>query len=202
MVDWRDPAIVAAEHVALIKFVHVVGGIYIWEFVSCLGFEYSVITKKRRFTWTFLLYLGCRWCPLFAITSQLLRFDDSHKIDCQAWVVLTFMFGYLSFLFASALIILRVAVLWNRSKTVITFACVVWLGNATAYVYSMATLRSAWVGGSCTVLHTDHGRTSVLSTFVTDVILLVLMLTGLMRWNNAPESNGIWRLLRMQASIN
>jgi hypothetical protein len=27
-----------------------------WEFITCLGFEYSVIvTKKRRFTWSFLV---------------------------------------------------------------------------------------------------------------------------------------------------
>lgn len=65
----------------------------------------------------------------------------------------------------------------------------------------MVPLRSAWTGSSCTILHTNHSRISVLSAFTTDIILLVLMLTGLMRWKNAPSSSGVWRLLRNQVSI-
>ncbi|KAH9048280.1 hypothetical protein EDB84DRAFT_1557074 [Lactarius hengduanensis] len=201
MVDWNDPPTVSAEEDALVKLVHVIGGIYIWEIVLCLGFEYSVISKQRKFTWPFLLYLGCRWCPLFAIALQLLGFDVSHKIDCQASAVLSFMSAYISFMCTSALIILRVAVLWNRSKIIIAFTCAMWIGNAAIYAYSLTTLRSAWTGKLCSILYTDHGRISVLSTFITDLILLVLMLAGLKRWKNAPKSCGIWRLLRTQGLI-
>ncbi|KAH9001600.1 hypothetical protein EDB92DRAFT_2110559 [Lactarius akahatsu] len=201
MVDWHDSATVAAEEHALVKLVHVIGGIYIWEIVSRLGFEYSVISKKRKFTWSFLLYLGCRWCPLFAVALQFLGFDVSHEIDCHACAVLSFMSAYLSFMCTSALIILRVAVLWNRSKIIIAFTCAVWIGNTATYAYSLTTLRSAWTGKHCSILHTDHSRISVLSTFTTDLILLVLMLAGLRRWKNAPKSCGVWRLLRTQGLI-
>jgi len=91
MTHWRDPAVVAAENFALIKLMHVLGGVYIWEFVSNFGFEYSIITGKRKLTWTFPLYLGCRWCPLFAIMFQFLGLDVESKIDCQAWVISTFV---------------------------------------------------------------------------------------------------------------
>ncbi|KAH9021229.1 hypothetical protein EDB84DRAFT_1580928 [Lactarius hengduanensis] len=201
MVDWSNSATIAAENVALAKLVHVIGGIYIWEIVSCLGFEFSVISKKRKFTWSFLLYLGCRWCPLFALALQFLGFDVSHKINCQACVVLSFAFAYLSFMCTSALIILRVVALWNHSKTIIAFTCAVWIGNTTIYAYSLTTLRSAWNDSFCVILHTDHGRISVFSTFTTDLILLVLMLAGLKCWKNAPKSCGIWRLLRTQGLI-
>ncbi|KAH8994746.1 hypothetical protein EDB86DRAFT_3167608 [Lactarius hatsudake] len=201
MVNWLDPATVFAEEVTLVKLVHVVGGIYIWEIVSCLEFEYSVISKKRKFTWSFLLYLGCRWCPLFAVALQFLGFDTSHKIDCQTCAFLSFMFAYLSFMCTSALIILRVIVLWNHSKIVIALTCVVWIGNTASYAYSLTTLRAAWTGSLCAIFHTAHGRTSVLSTFTTDLILLVLMLTGLKRWKNAPKSCGVWRLLCTQGLV-
>ncbi|KAI9442614.1 hypothetical protein H4582DRAFT_1298586 [Lactarius indigo] len=122
MVDWHKPTTILAERVAVINLAHVISGIYIWEIVLCLGFEYSVIMKKRKFKWSFPLYLGCRWFPLFSITFQLLALDVSHKIDCQTCVVLAFMFAYLSFMCASALIILRIAVLWDYSKIVIPFS--------------------------------------------------------------------------------
>ncbi|KAH9063761.1 hypothetical protein EDB83DRAFT_2675224 [Lactarius deliciosus] len=201
MVDWNDRATVSAEEYALIKLVHVIGGIYIWEIILCLGFEYSVISKQRKFTWPFLLYLGCRWCPLFAIAFQFLGFDVSHKIDCQTCAILSFMSAYLSFMCTSALIILRVAVLWNRSKIIIAFACAVWAGNTAVYAYSLTTLCSAWTGEFCSILHTDHCRISVLSTFTMDLILLVLMLAGLKRWKNAPKLCGVWRLLHTQGLI-
>ncbi|KAH9159855.1 hypothetical protein EDB89DRAFT_2082912 [Lactarius sanguifluus] len=201
MVNWLDPATIIAQDVILIKLVHVLGGIYIWEIVSCLDFEYAVISKKRKFTWSFLLYLGCRWFPLLAIALQFLGFDVSHKIDCQTCAFLSFMFAYLSFMCTSALIILRVVVLWNHSKIIIAFTCAVWIGNTANYAYSLTTLRSAWTGTLCAIFHTVHGRISVLSTFTTDLILLVLMLTGLKRWKNAPKSCGVWRLLCTQGLI-
>ncbi|KAH8982680.1 hypothetical protein EDB92DRAFT_2117705 [Lactarius akahatsu] len=201
MVNWLDPATVFAEEVTLVKLVHVIGGIYIWEIVSCLDFEYSVISKKRKFTWSFLLYLGCRWCPLLAVALQFLGFDVSHKINCQACAVLSFMFAYLSFMCTSALIILRVTVLWNHSKIIIALTCAVWIGNTANYAYSLTTLRAAWTGSLCAIFHTVDGRISVLSTFTTDLILLVLMLTGLKRWKNAPKSGGVWQLLCTQGLI-
>jgi len=139
MTNWHDPAIVTAENVALVKFMHVLGGIYLWEFISHVGFECSVITGKRKFTWTFLLYLGCRLCPLFAIATQFLGFDLYHKIDCQAWVIAAFIFGYLSFAFASSLIVLRVVALWDRNRNVTALALVFWFANIGSYIYCLPT---------------------------------------------------------------
>ncbi|KAH9159856.1 hypothetical protein EDB89DRAFT_2082913 [Lactarius sanguifluus] len=198
MVNWRDPATVAAEELAFIKAYPCHRS---WEIVAFIGFEYSVISKKRKFTWSFLLYLGCRWFPMLFIASQFMGFDATHKINCQAWIIFSFMSGYLSFMCASALIILRVAVLWNRNKTVIAFACAVWIVNIAIDIYSLTTLHSAWAGSFCGVSHTDRLWISVLSNFITDVVLLVLMLAGLKRWKNAPKSSGVWGLLYTQGLI-
>lgn len=200
MIDWHDPAVIAADNLAFIKFVHVMGGVYIWEFILYLGFEYSVFTRKRKFTWSFLLYLGCRWCALLAVTLLIMGLDVSHKIDCQAWVVSAFVFGNLTLTFSSALIILRVAAIWDRNKFIITIACAVFLGNIASLAYSISPLRSDWTG-SCTISHTNHSRINVLSAFITDIILLVLMLVGLLRWKNVTDSSVVWRLLRTQCLI-
>ncbi|KAI9442613.1 hypothetical protein H4582DRAFT_2073188 [Lactarius indigo] len=165
MVDWQKITTIEAES-AVINLVHVISGIYIWEIVTRLGFEYSVITRRRKFTWSFPLYLGCRWFPLFSITFQILSIDVSHKIDCQAYVLSAFAFAYLSFMCASAIdhttlckhnLFYRCvlyalqpenplsAVLWDRSKIIIPFACTVWIGNTSVYVYSLTSLRAIWI---------------------------------------------------------
>jgi len=41
----------------------------------------------------------------------------------------------------------------------------------------------------------------VLSTFITDFVLLVLMLAGVVRWHNSHGRGGIWWLLTSQVSL-
>jgi len=189
---------------ALVKLVHVLGGIYIWEFVTNLGFEYSFITGKRKFTWTFLLYLGCRLCPLVSISSQFLEFDLHHEINCQVWVIVTFMFGYLSFAFASSLIVLRVVALWGRNKIVVALVSVFWLADIGSYIYCAVTSEAIWNGEgnhTCAVLRTERGRIGVISTLISDLVILVLMLVGLLRWKNARQRFGIWWFLFTQGFV-
>jgi len=203
MTTWHDPAIVIADNVALVKFIHVLGGIYLWEFISNVGFEYSVISGKRKFTWTFLLYLGCRLCPLLAIATQFLGFDLYHKIDCQTWVIAAFMFGYLSFIFASSLIVLRVVALWDRKRNVIALASAFWLANIGSYIYCAVTSRAVWDedAESCGARHTEHNRIAVFTTLMLDLVLLTLMLLGLLRWKNGRQRSGIWWYLYTQGLV-
>ncbi|KAI9462183.1 hypothetical protein F5148DRAFT_224081 [Russula earlei] len=64
MTSWNDPAREAGEALALIKSWHAFGGLYIWEFVLNLDYEYSIMMRRRPFMWTSLLFIGCRWCML------------------------------------------------------------------------------------------------------------------------------------------
>ncbi|KAI0295834.1 hypothetical protein B0F90DRAFT_1748770 [Multifurca ochricompacta] len=188
---WREPGHVAAEYFALLKFVHVLGGVYIWEFISNLDFECAVIRGKRKFNWPFLLYLGCRWCTLIAIIFHFLGFDGGHRIDCQ------FM-GYFSFTCASALIVLRIVAFWARNTIAIILASSAWLVSTGTYIYSTVTVHAIWNGSFCEIQHTDRGRISIFSTLASDLVLLALMLVGLLLWNESRQGGGIWGLLYKQ----
>ncbi|KAH8987622.1 hypothetical protein EDB92DRAFT_1948450 [Lactarius akahatsu] len=81
-VNWHDPARVLADLVALIKLLHFLGGVYIWEFVLNLDFEYSILMEERKLTWTSprsLLCITALWehnkCVVaIAFTSWLANF--------------------------------------------------------------------------------------------------------------------------------
>ncbi|KAH9178126.1 hypothetical protein EDB89DRAFT_1146494 [Lactarius sanguifluus] len=194
-VDWHDHARVIADYLIFIKLTHVLGGVYIWDFVLNLDFEYSIFTGKRRLTWTSPLYLGCRWSSLSLVIVQFLAFG-SHAIDCQAVIVMIFVFAYLTLLFASALIALRVIALWEYSKIVVAIAFTSWLANVVIYAYSTAKSRGYWVEGECVIQHTFRSNISVFSTLASDLLLLTLMLVGLLRWN--IRSGGIFQLMYAQ----
>ncbi|KAH9032906.1 hypothetical protein EDB85DRAFT_2145301 [Lactarius pseudohatsudake] len=198
MTNWHSPAVITAEYYALVKLYHVMGGVLIWEFVVNIGFEYSVFTGKRKFRSSFLLYLGARWFPLFAIIGILVRFDSANRINCQAYVVSAFLFSYLSVISASALIVLRIAAIWGLNKVAISIASAAWLANTGSLIHSVAVIRPTWSGGICKITNPSETKINFLVTFVTDLVLLVLMLTGLLRWENAHQRGGVWWLLYTQ----
>ncbi|KAH9003031.1 hypothetical protein EDB86DRAFT_3073513 [Lactarius hatsudake] len=197
-VDWHDYTRVIADYLIFIKLTHVLGGVYIWDFVLNLDFEYSIITGKRRLTWTSPLYLGCRWSSLSLVIAQFLALDSggSQVIDCQVVIVMVFVFAYLTLLSASALIALRVTALWEYNKIVVAIASTSWLSNFIIYAYSTAKSRGYWVEGECVIQHTFHSIISVFSTLAIDFLLLTLMLVGLLRWN--IRSGDIFQLMYAQ----
>lgn len=67
-----------------------------------------------------------------------------------------------------------------------------------------AISRAVWDDDaeSCTVLRTDRGRIGILSTLMSDLVLLILMLFGLLRWKDAwRRRDGIWWYLCTQVVI-
>ncbi|KAI0259245.1 hypothetical protein BC834DRAFT_974416 [Gloeopeniophorella convolvens] len=201
MVNWQDPARVAADYLAFIKLIHVMAGILIWDFVVNLPFDMSVFTKKRKLRWTFMLYLGCRWWPILCITVILVGMDVGHKINCVGWVVSVFTFAYLSFIFASALIVLRITAIWDRNKFAVGLASAAWLASTGSYLQSVARAVFNPQGAFCAVLNTDESKVNILVTVATDITLLGLMLGGLLRWTGERRACGIWRLLYNQGLV-
>ncbi|KAH9047047.1 hypothetical protein EDB84DRAFT_1673779 [Lactarius hengduanensis] len=214
MTDWKSPAVITAEYFALLKLYHAIWGVLIWEFVVNIGFEYSVFTGRRKFRLSFLLYLGARWCPLFCVITTLVGVDPVNRIKCQAFAIFVFLFANISLVCASALIVLRIAAIWGLNKIAISIASAAWLASAGSLIHDISTMSPGIPGSGVVVLHGTWGsdlpvgvcnitntletRANILVTFVTDLVLLALMLTGLLRWDNARQKGGIWWLLYTQ----
>lgn len=201
MTNWHDPALQEAEDVAHVKFVHVMGGLFIWEFLLNLDFEYSIMSGRRKFTRTSLIYIASRWFTLLLIIVEFLGFDSSQRIDCQAQVSTLFTFGTLAYLSASALIILRIYALWERQKVVVAVVSVIWLANAVSYVYTIATTYAHRVDGICVTFNPLRNRIYIFSTFISDLAFLAFTLTGVLRWKTSRQKDGIWWLLYTQGLV-
>jgi len=108
------------------------------------------------------------------------------------------VFGSLALLSMSTLVIFRTIALWERSKVIIAMGSALWLANATAYIYGVSTYRGHQVGDACVPIHSSRLSIIVLSAFITDLILLSLMLAGILRWHNIRRRGGMWWLLYTQ----
>ncbi|KAI0062697.1 hypothetical protein BV25DRAFT_1915836 [Artomyces pyxidatus] len=130
-------------------------------------------------------------------------FDTNGKVNCQIWVIFVFLLAYLAFIFASALIVLRIMAIWEKNHLATALAIAAWLVSTAFYIRSIVMTQAAWdeQNSFCAVMNTTRRRDNILATLATDIVLLLLMLFGLLRWRNAGMVHGIWRLLYAQGML-
>lgn len=202
MVNWRDAATIAEQFLGVIKVTHFCAGIFLWEFLSTLDYEYTVYTRKRPFRWTLIIYLLTRYATMGAMLCYMIGFNDTHEFDCVAWLKATYAFSYSSLALASALIGMRAVALWNRHWLVLTLNVIAWLVNVGFMIFGItrASNETVWdpISNSCIALNTSENTINSVTTLIADIILLVSMLWGVMRTKN--EGN-LWRLLYHQGVV-
>ncbi|KAH8987296.1 hypothetical protein EDB92DRAFT_2090765 [Lactarius akahatsu] len=200
--------------VVTVKLVHVFGGIYIWEWVSTVPFEWEVFTGRRRFRWSFIAYELCRTMALASIITLIAGFNLTHQFNCEAWFRALLVFSYLGVAFSSLLILLRGFVsflppicslpltkcrvaIWGRSLTVLVFTASVWLCNAGTAIFSVMQGSVVWVPAfnTCLITNTTRFRWGMTVNFITDVTLLTVMFAGVL---NKRNTTGLWRVLYIQ----
>ncbi|KAI0063374.1 hypothetical protein BV25DRAFT_1802135, partial [Artomyces pyxidatus] len=191
--------------VAFVKFLHTIDGIYIWEYFTTLSYEMAVLTGRRPYRWTIWIYSVTRLGTLTAVIVNLIGFNVTSRINCQAWITSELVFAYIAFAAASLLIVLRIAAIWNRNRYAMALAAAIWLTNVGFLIHALTTsARSVWVpaSGSCAVLHSNNSRNNIAVTLTTDVVLLSTMLAGLLIVRkDGAASFGIWRMLYKQGLI-
>ena len=57
-----------------------------WEFVTTLDFEWEILTGKRPWKWSFVVYLMARALALMAIICELVGFNLTSKFNCNVSV--------------------------------------------------------------------------------------------------------------------
>jgi len=65
----------------------------------------------------------------------------------------------------------------------------------------MSISRAHREGIFCEVDHIADIRITILSSLITDVVLLSLMLIGVLRWKKARLTGGIWQVMYQQVGI-
>jgi len=181
MANFRDPAVFASNYWFAVKFWHFLGGLYIWEFFTTLDYEWSVIRGHRPYRWTIWIYSLTRLATLLSIVTFLIYLNFPHA--CQVSDTIHFTFSYLAFAAASLLIVLRVIAIWNRDKIIVTIAVGVWGINAVLLIQSAARIRSSSNPAldTCLLLNAQAIKLNFISTLITDIVLLLVMLIGLLR---------------------
>ncbi|KAI0252532.1 hypothetical protein BJV78DRAFT_342330 [Lactifluus subvellereus] len=201
MVNYRDPAVQAADLDAFIRFTHAMYGLYLWEYFSTLWFEWSFITGKRPYRWTIWVYVGIRLATLLCVVINLIGFN-MNGINCQLWIHSEYLTAYTAFALGSFFMILRIIAIWGAHKWVLAVSIVAWLTNiafmirnrSTHYFVVEHTQTSLYCTGfiitsayweptipTCVFRDSRKILANTTATFCTEFFLLLVMIIGLVR---------------------
>ncbi|KAH9061923.1 hypothetical protein EDB87DRAFT_386559 [Lactarius vividus] len=204
MVNFHDPGVILQDSLSVVKLWHTIDGLFIWEFFITLEYELSVLRKRRPYQWPIWIYSLTRMCTLIAVILNMLGFDASSPINCHLWIIFELIFAYLAFAAASLLVVLRIYAIWDGNKIAVSIAMSAWLTNVAFLIHGITQLRSIWVPlpGVCAVLNIETSKKTVIATLVTDVILCLTMLVGLLRLRQPGTTMvGLWNFLWRQGFI-
>ncbi|KAF7352960.1 hypothetical protein MVEN_01263400 [Mycena venus] len=136
MVNWSNPGEIINDAQAFEKITFVFFGMQLCELFMTCGFEWSLLTRRRRFRWPlsklfasplasahlcisqYFFFLS-RYCMLFSFIGLIISFANRHPINCGALFTFNSWTGNMAILCASTSLMLRTMALWERKRSVV-----------------------------------------------------------------------------------
>ncbi|TCD63050.1 hypothetical protein EIP91_006063 [Steccherinum ochraceum] len=120
MPDWNSPEEIAKDTVVFVKLQHAMAGIYFWEFLVSLHFEWDFVTRKRKLRWPMIFYFLGRYTALFTVITLLITLNaGTEYMNCQALYTFLAVVGQTTIGFASVNLAIRAMALWGQDKRVV-----------------------------------------------------------------------------------
>jgi len=123
-----------------VKLLHVCAGVYIWEFVTTLDFEWEVYTGRRPWRWSFIVYVTTRVLALLCFIISLVGFNLEREFSCNAWLRIVLFTAWFAASSASLLLVLRGVAIWGRDIRIVILTGSFWLVNLAGALYALTRL--------------------------------------------------------------
>ncbi|KDQ64813.1 hypothetical protein JAAARDRAFT_116772 [Jaapia argillacea MUCL 33604] len=197
MPNWSDPAEIQKDGDVFTKLMFSLFGVYVWELFITSGFEWSLITGKRKFKWPMVVFFFlCRYCILWALIGLCVLSIYSLLILDQALYTFNSWCGNMTILSASTSLMLRTVALWERRWKIVVPVGILSLGQWALLWYGMFIVKAEWVpsANACVVVKNNHVFLNIVFfyTMAFDCIILLLTTAALMR---QTSRSGLWDLL-------
>ncbi|EGO03678.1 hypothetical protein SERLA73DRAFT_175253 [Serpula lacrymans var. lacrymans S7.3] len=194
MVDWQSPAEVAKDGAAFSKFMHTLLGLYIWEFVTSLDFDWQFISGKKRFRWPLIFYFAGRYCLFFALIGIAIALNVTTPVNCQSLYTFNQVLGNAAIGLASINLSLRTIAVWSQNRYIVVPLIVIILGHWSFLLHGIL-LKAEWVPGTgCVITSTSNRILAISFIYSMTFDFTVLCLTG---WKLAFPSNGRSKLITL-----
>ncbi|KAG7095374.1 hypothetical protein E1B28_006131 [Marasmius oreades] len=192
MPDWMSMDEIQRDGVAFGRLIHVLLGVYVWEWFTSLGFDWSYVRGKRTFRWPLIFYFLNRYCLLIALIGIAVALNVTVEINCQALYTFNQVFGNASIGLASINLSLRTMAVWSQAWYIVVPLVLLIMGHWSLLLHGVL-LKAEWVQGQCAITSTSNKMLAVSFIYTMVFDLTVLSLTAWKLVINAPSSKAMGR---------
>ncbi|KAH7108511.1 hypothetical protein BKA62DRAFT_24336 [Auriculariales sp. MPI-PUGE-AT-0066] len=199
MVDWREPNTLLLSGRAFELIVCIAFGVYLWEFLSSLPFDWAHFSGKIKFRLPLIPYMIARYVLLLALIAGLRVINVFEPIDCQAWNHIVYATAHLCIAMASLLLVLRVVAITERNRYVMAFLGTFYLANCGMLLHGVIVAQSIYFPPlyACAALNTVASRANMWVALSFDTSCTGILMYSLLR----TPGGGFWKFLVQQGVI-
>lgn len=149
MVDWNSSAELLKDADAFSKIIHLLLGVYIWEWINTVNFEYAIITGKQRFRWPLIFYFYGRYAMFGGLIGFVIALNETTtRMNCNVLYTFLQFLGNTALGTASINLSIRTIAIYSQKLYVIVPLSVVILGHWIIILRSVTNVSAIWVDGS------------------------------------------------------
>ncbi|KAH8099894.1 hypothetical protein BXZ70DRAFT_1026385 [Cristinia sonorae] len=193
MPEWTSVEELDRESDIFKKMQHALAGLFLWEFVISLDFEWSFIMRKRRFNYPMLAYFGGRYITLSMFIILLISIDHTGEVNCQALYQCLGIFAQMMIAFSSMNLAIRTVIIWS-SKYVAILLFVLSAGH-WGVAMSATTVHAQQIPGQGCVA-VDTNRVLLMISFIYSLVFDTIIFS-LTAWKLSGAKDYRSRLVRM-----
>ncbi|EDR06529.1 uncharacterized protein LACBIDRAFT_300021 [Laccaria bicolor S238N-H82] len=192
MPDWKSPAELQKDAAAFIKLIHVLLGVYAYEWFLSLKFDFSFLLGRKKFRWPMIFYFANRYLLLFALVGIIISMDVTSKVDCQALYTFNQIAGNAAMGLASINLSIRTMAIWSQNKYIVGLLVLIILGHwslilqgryvaaeplSSSDALAGIQLKATWVDGvGCVITQTNNTILAAIFIYSMCFDLIVLLL--------------------------
>ncbi|KAL1744409.1 hypothetical protein HDZ31DRAFT_38747 [Schizophyllum fasciatum] len=221
MTNWSDPQEIARDNDVFDKLILAFFGLNVWEILVTCDFEWSLITRRRKFRWPLVLStstFGLKGCNALQSSSFSADIVSSYPSSgCESPSALSATgaeassascpcrfgqrygtwAGNMTLLSSSTSLMLRTIALWERKPVVVASLGVLCVAHWGVLWRGMFIVESSWNEeiGACYVTKTSPGLLNVTFFYTIAFDLTVLIFTTVALTYKHSARTDLWKLL-------
>ncbi|KAJ8089629.1 hypothetical protein PM082_014887 [Marasmius tenuissimus] len=179
-IDWNSPETMSALSAMFDNSLFALMGLYAWEWVITLDFEWEFVSGRRKFRWPMIFYFYARYAVLALFAGIIVaRFID-HPINCNVLFAFITSLGTTALGAASLNLAIRSMAVWGNDRLVVIGLSILLAGQFVAILRSVpATVGGSYVEGTgCVIVSAQADIFAAMYTVTMVVDFVILSLTA------------------------
>ncbi|KAF8917820.1 hypothetical protein CPB85DRAFT_1373973 [Mucidula mucida] len=195
MTEWSNPEEVQRDYAVFERMMFVLLGVCVWEVFATCDFEWSLLTRRRKFKWPLVstFFFLSRYCIVLAFIGLIL----SLSVTTKALYTFNSWAGNMTILSSSTSLMLRTIALWERQYTIMIPLGIFCAGHWAWLYRTMFIVQADWDDSvrACVVVQASPSALNATFFLTMGFDGIILFFTAFALFKKHTARTDLWKLL-------